>query len=275
MRMLALVTLAALVLVVSGCSVMEDGGDPPPTVASIDSLQTSIFLTENAPPAPYGQITFDPLDSSLEQRLGWSYTVRGSFEGTFDATGEPAEGEFTMRAEANELGEARRVVLTVEGRAISPHVTQRRLEGVRFSNDYYFVGADGVCQTGKALASPIADLSVGEIMGGIHGWTPNGQRDVMGDYAVWEYVPDAGSVRLPVARLTGTDGELDYTAELWFAPDLNAVVVYDLTIDVQQAHLLWAEAGEDTAVSGTLHLRYELDLSAIDSQPNISIPNGC
>ena len=263
----------AMMMAVNGCGLVPSDDAPPPTVASIDSLQTAQFLTVNAPPAGFGRVTYDPLDGSLVERLGWAYAITGSFKGTFDASGDPAVGEFEIQAEANELGETRRVVLIVEGTALSPHDAQRRLEGVRFSNDYYFVGADGVCESGEALASPIADLTAGDVIGGVQGAVPNGQRDEMGGMEVWQYVIDGGAVRTPAVRLlTGRESQPEI--DLWIAPAINAVVRFDVTIEVTGATLLWADASAGT-VSGVLELHYRLDLSRVDDQPNISIPNGC
>jgi hypothetical protein len=250
--------------------VAPDAGDEVPTLADVEMITTDTFLTANAPPPGFGQVNFDPIDAHLSDRPGWSYVTTGRFTGTFDDTGEPAEGRFEVQVQSNELSVARRVVLDVEGGALSPDESPRHLEGVRLSNDYYMVDTNGQCSSGGEGASAIADLSAGQLIGGVVDAVPTGHRQEIAGIPAWQYTFTPGNVRLPaVHRETSSSVALE--ADLWISPDYNAVLRFELTLTVERVRILWAER----SVSGTLYLRYELDVSALDVQPNISIPYGC
>jgi hypothetical protein len=244
----------------------------PPTLSSLDTLPTTVFLTENAPPAGFSLVSFQPIDQNLAARQGWSYTVTGNFDGTFDADGEPARGTFEAEVQANELGEARRVVLAVEGSALSSNDSERRLEGVRLSNDYYIVDTNGVCAAGGDGAQVIADLSAGQLIGGVERAVPTGHRQEIHGVPAWQYTFAPEDARLPAIR-RGPDSAVDIAADLWIAPSYNAVLRYELNVTVEQVRILWGD--DSRSVSGTLYLRYELHIPDLDSQPNISIPHGC
>ncbi|WP_162909250.1 hypothetical protein [Aggregatilinea lenta] len=239
-------------------------------MAHIDTLPTAMFLTQNAPPSGFGEVNFDPIDANLTDLEGWAYRITGSFSGEFVESGEPASGDFEINVWSNELGEARRVTLQVRGAALSPDAAGRSLEGVRLSNDYYTVDTNGVCTAGGESASIIADLSAGQIIGGVRGAQPNGFRQDMAGIPTWNYVFEAGDARLPAIH-RDADSTVSITPELWIAPDYNAVMSYDLRLVVENVRILWAEQ----PVTGTLKMHYELDPNALQTLPNISIPNGC
>lgn len=264
-----LVLLLALLVALTACST-AGSEEPVPTVARLDTLPTAIFLTEHAPPTGYDRVTFDPIDARLQDRQGWRYMVTGRFEGTYDATGEPANGVLDLSVQVDALGEARRVVLRVEGGALSPDDDPRRLEGVRLSNDYYIVDTNGVCSAGGDNASVIADLSAGQIVGGVSQALPTGHQDTINDVPVWQYTFTPDNVRLPAIHLD-EDSFVSVDADLWIAPTYNAVLRYDLTVTTRGVRIL---SGSEP-VSGILTLRYELDVPSLDTRPNISIPNGC
>lgn len=262
--LLAWVALSGLV----GCLPTDE--PPVPTVAQIDTLPTALFLTQNAPPAGFGEVSFDPIDANLSSLEGWAYRITGSFSGTFTTSGDPASGDFEIDVWANERGEARRVTLQVRGAALSPDAAGRRLEGVRLSNDYYTVDTNGVCTVGGESASIIADLSAGQIIGGVSHAVPNGFRQEIEGIPAWNYSFAPEDARLPAVH-QGADSTVTLTPTLWIAPDYNAVMSYDLRLVVENVRILWAEE----PVSGTLKMRYELDSDALHDLPNISIPNGC
>lgn len=268
-RLTGLGWLFVLAIGMSACS-NGASDEPVPTVASLDTLPTAIFLTEHAPPPGFERVRFDPIDANLSNRQGWRYVVAGRFEGVFDATGESAEGDLDLVVQADELGEARRVVLRVAGGALSPNDDPIRLEGVRLSNDYYFVDTNGVCTVGGENAALIANLSAGQIVGGVSGATPTGHQDDINRVPVWQYTFAPDSVRLPALRLE-EDSFVSVDADLWIAPSYNAVLRYELTITTRGVQILYG----GQPVSGILTLRYELDVPSLDTRPNISIPNGC
>jgi hypothetical protein len=253
----------------AACS-SSDPDTPIPTLASIDTLPTEMFLTANAPPAGFSQVTFDPIDANLSQRQGWHYSVTGQFEGTFDVSGEGASGSLTADVWSNELGQARWVILEVEGAALSPDDSLRRLEGVRWSNDFYFVDTNGQCVVGGEGAEVIGNLSAGQLVGGVTGAIPTGHRQEIEGLPAWQYTFSPSDARLPAIHRDAASG-VALAADLWIAPEINAVLRYNLTITVTGVRLLSSEQ----AVSGTLYLNYLLDVPQLDVVPNISIPHGC
>ncbi|MBN2303065.1 MAG: hypothetical protein JXQ72_01220 [Anaerolineae bacterium] len=266
LRLLVVLLIPAL----AACNAAENGNAPIPTQADINLIPTHEFLTQNAPPAGFGQINVDPIDVNLSARQGWRYVVTGTFSGIFDAGGAPAQGIFQAQVWANEIGETRRVILDVEGAALAPDNAPRRLEGVRWSNDTYIVDNNGQCTTGGDGAQVIANLSAGQLIGGVVGAVPTGHRQEIGGYPAWQYTFRPGNARFPAVD-RGESGTVELAADLWFAPELNAVLRYEVQLTVAGVRLLSAE----DRVSGTLTLRYELDLDALDTLPNISVPNGC
>jgi hypothetical protein len=269
--------IAGLIVVLAACGSSTRGDVVVPTMASLDTLPTAAFLTANAPPSGYSVIQVNPIDRQLSERLGWGYTISGSFEGTFDDSGDAATGSLNAEVQANELGQTRRVVLSVGGTAFLPEGPTLKLEGVRWINDSYTVDVNGGCtlDTGDQRTGVyIADLSAGQIIGGVAQATPTGfQREIDG-VPTWQYGFALGDVNVPALRSTA-DSAVALQADLWFSPYYNAVLHYEVTATVAHVRLLWANADTTSTVSGTLHLTYDLDVAAIDSQPNISIPNGC
>jgi len=259
----------ALLLSLTACRAETTTPEPLPTLAEIETLPTVDFLTQNAPPVGFDEVSFDPLDHTLAARPGWTYTITGEFDGTFVDTDEPAEGHFTLEVWADELGEARRALLEVEGLAVSPQAFVR-LEGVRISNDTYVVDINGRCSLDDAGASVVADLSAGQLVGGVARAVPTGHRDTIDDVPVWQYTFAPEALRLAAVRREA-DSAISVDADLWVAPGVNAVARFEAVVDVTNARILTAER----AVSGTLFLRYDLDLTQIDTRPNISIPHGC
>ena len=269
--------IAGLIVVLAACGSANRGDVVVPTVASFDTLPTSIFLTTNAPPAGYSVIQANPVDVHLSERLGWAYTVTGTFDGQFDDSGESATGALKAVVQANELGQTRRVVLSVEGAAFLPGDAPLKLEGVRWSNDSYTVDVNGKCSldTGsQTTGAVIADLSAGQIIGGVVSATPTGFRREIDGVPTWQYGFAPGDVIVPAIRATG-ESAVTVQADLWLSPYYNAVLHYEITAAVTGVRLLWADSAASSTVSGTLHLTYDLDVAAIDSQPNISVPNGC
>ncbi len=274
---LGLAALTLLALVLSACGATQEAPDRPlPTRVDPTTWPTALFLTENAPPSGFGEVDFSTIDRNLGQHPGWAYTVSGVFEGTQDASGEAVRGELHVRVEGDELGQKRRVVLQAEGRAFLPHDALLKLEGVRWSNDYYIVDVNGRCTVdvgGNDIGSAVADLSAAQLVGGVTRAVPTGHRQEIGGLAAWQYTFAPQAVRLPaVARYPQSHVQLE--ADLWVAPQANAVVRYEVRAQVARVHLLWADRNGST-VSGTLYLRYDLDVDALDVLPNISVPHGC
>ncbi len=247
-----------------------------PTLASLETIPTAIFLTENAPPSGFGTLALDPIDRGLAAHPGWTYTVTGSFEGVFEASGDPALGTISVQVQGNEPGQARRVVLEIEGSAFLPGDAPLRLEGVRLSNDYYTVDVNGRCSTDgeeQPGGANIADLSAGQIIGGVAQALPTGHRQTLDELPAWQYTFAPADARLPAIQ-PGPDGTVTLAADLWFAPEIDAVPSYEISAVVSGVRLLYADRASST-VSGTLVLHYALDVAALGTLPNISVPHGC
>ncbi len=275
MRRLVQLSLIFVMLagVISACNASSSQA-PIPTVVDLTTLPTSIFLTDNAPPQGFGVINADPIDVNLGAYQGWTYTITGHFAGTFDTTGETAEGQFLATVQANELGQTRRVVLEAEGAAFLLDAALLQLEGVRWSNDYYVVDINGRCTHDQQSGTAIADLGASQLIGGVSYAVPTGHRKDIAGIPAWQYTFAPDTVRLPALHQTA-DSAIILGADLWFSPDKNAVLVYEVSATVEHVYLLWADQASGNTVSGTLYLRYELTVAELDVQPNISIPNGC
>ncbi len=262
-----------LVIGIGGCTSPESDV-PIPTKVDLTQLPTVRFLTENAPPVGWGSLALDPISNLLpEHHQSWTYTVQGSFEGTFDTSGDPATGQFEAVVQVNNLGQAQRVVLTAEGSAFMPG-DMLQLEGVRFSNDYYLVDVNGRCTKNEESGSAIADLSAGELIGGVGRAVPTGHQQTIKGAQAWQYTFAPMDARLPAIHRT-PDSYVALAADLWIAPELNAVLQYQLTATVAGVYILWADQTASSPVSGTLFLQYDLNVPELDVTPNISIPHGC
>jgi hypothetical protein len=269
----SVITAMVLVMGIAGCTASEPE-TPLPTLIDLTQLPTSRFLTENAPPAGWGSLELEPINRFLaDHHQSWTYTVSGSFVGTFDADGQPAEGHFEAVVQVNELGQSQRVVLTADGSAFLNEASLK-LEGVRFSNDYYVVDINGRCSKNEESGSAIADLSAGQLIGGVSRAIPTGHRQEIEGIPAWQYTFAPTDARLPAIHRT-PDSYVALAADLWIAPDLNAVLQYEVTATVQKVYILWADQTASSTVSGTLYLRYDLSIPDLDVVPNISIPHGC
>jgi hypothetical protein len=264
-------------LALSACASSSEEADfVMPTLASLETIPTAIFLTENAPPAGFATLALDPIERGLAAHPGWTYTVTGSFEGVFEASGDPALGTISVRVQGNEPGQARRAVLEIEGSAFLPGDAGLRLEGVRLSNDYYTVDVHGRCSADgeeQPGGANIADLSAGQIIGGVAQALPTGHRQTLDELPAWQYTFAPADARLPAIH-PGPNGTVTLAADLWFAPEIDAVLRYEITAAVSGVRLLYAERDSPT-VSGTLVLRYALEVATLGMLPNISIPHGC
>ena len=277
MRRVELAGIILIIMAIAGCTSSHSDSGVVPTVASLDTLPTALFLTENAPLPGFSVVNFDPIDLHLSEHQGWTYQVTGSFEGTFDDSGQPAQGQFDIQVQSNEPGQQRRVVLEVEGSAFLQDAALLRLEGVRWSNDYYLVDVNGRCtvdQGGQMGGSAIGDLSAGQLIGGVTQAVPTGHRMDIEGIPAWQYTFAREDMRVPAIH-QGPNSTVTLEADLWIAPQENAVLTYEVKATVQKVHILWVDQATASTVSGTLSLRYELNVSQLDVLPNISVPHGC
>lgn len=269
--------LSLLALIAGACGSIPSSDAPLPTQVDLTLYPTHQFLTQHAPPAGFGVLAgYQGIDRGLAAHQGWTYRVTAVFEGVDDRSGSPVSGSLTLQVQGNEPAQSRRVLLQAEGRAFLTTDGALTLEGVRWSNDYYIVDGAGRCTVdrGRQMAdSAIADLGAGDIIGGVVRAVPTGHRQELQGQRAWQYTFVPADLILPAIH-TQADSRVSVAADLWFAPDLNAVLVYDLTVTVARVHLLWSDPAQPT-VSGTLYLHYAPEVPALGQLPNIAVPHGC
>ena len=260
--------LAALLL--AGCGISRRGQrlEDIPTVASVDALATSVLQTENAPPEGFrGPVSFPLVDQNLQALAGWHYTVTLQFSGTFSAVARETSASANAEVWYNQLGSARRVVVTTSGELLGSD-SSTAYEAVQLGPDAYLV-EDGVCLANAgADAEVAAGLTAGELVGGVANAVPVGRRAVLNGVEAYLYSFTAEDLSLPSIVLED-GGTLLATGELWVAPAHNAVVRFYATLDLTNARIF----GRALPVNGRVIIRY--DLSDVGESFNISQPFGC
>ena len=269
LRLFALLGLA--LFIVAGCRSQRNVTPAAvPTVASLDALATAQPLTQNAPPPPYNteQTRFVRLDDGLNQLPGARYVVQLRFDGTYAETGQQVSASAQAEVTLDQLTSARRVLLTTQGSLIGqPENTH--FEAVKLGDDAFLV-RDGVCLSGGGGdARAAANLSAGELIGGGVRAVPAGRQAVINGEQVYAYTVAPEDLALPSVKL-GDDGRLQVdSAELWIAPERNAVVRFYVNLTVTNAIVF----DRPSPVNGTVLLRY--DAYDLGQANNISIPFGC
>lgn len=241
-----------------------------PTQASLNDLATALPLTENAPPSPFNrpQTTFDAIDNHLLDLPGWRYVVQLDFDGTFART--PRQTSASARAEVwfNQLGSARRVVLSTTGELIGQQ-DDPGYEAVRLGPDSFLV-REGACLVGaRGDADAAADLRAGDLVGGVRTAVPGGRKAVINGVEVYLYTFTGDDLVLPSIRPADGGSVTLASGELWIAPGANAAVRYYLNLDVDNVILF----DRQLPVSGSVRLRY--DLYDVGTAFNITVPYGC
>lgn len=272
-----LTLLVVAISSIAACTSSPADDQPLPTLVDLTKHPTYQFLTQQAPPQGFGVLqTLGAVDNTLRSQTGWTYTVTATFDGIYDVSGDPVSGTLDLQVQGNEPSRQRRVILSAEGGVFLPDEGLLQIEGVRFSNDYYMVDVTGVCtsdQGGQMAEAAVADLGAENVIGGVTLAIPSGQQQDIGGLRAWQYTFAPEHMTLPAIHRR-TDSRVEVQADLWFAPAVNATLLYEVTANVARVHLLWADQTEST-VSGTLYLRYELDIPALGVLPNISVPHGC
>lgn len=233
--------------------------------------QTAQFLTQNAPPPGYETaVTVASIDTALTRLPSWYATVSLTFDGLLAANRQKTTAKLEAQIYSNELNSARRVLFSASGAAFGVS-EDRAIEAVRLGNDYFVVAqSSGTC--GKVTDAPsrkLADLTVSSLIGGIKRATPTGQRDTIHKLPAWEYAFLPSDVTIPILH-ADADGRFTIAAgDLWFAPSINVVARYTLTLNVENVTLLQS----DQLVTGQLRATYELQ--EVGTPYNIAIPFGC
>ncbi len=263
-----LVIILSFSFVLSACDF--SGDDPVPTQADFESLGTSTVLTAQAPPANFSEINYAVIDDKLAQ-LPYSHTtIHVRFTGVYDDNGERAEGSMEYNAFTNNLSNSRIVQLKFEG-DIFADTDGATLTAARISNSYFMITLNNDCVTAEEEVAVFANLRPGQLIGGVSNAGPTGRKDVADDVRVGVEIYEYGfAPEAVVPPQIQTSADLDFlVGTVWVAPELQVVTQYIVEMNVQNATLFYGKR----AVSG--RLRYEYNVSEVDIEPNISIPNGC
>ncbi len=255
-------------LLLAGCDRRGDTPESLPTPVDPLSVATSQFMTQGAPPEGFrGPLSLPRIDDYLEALSGWHYTVELEFDGTFAGTPRPTRASATADVWFNQLGTARRVIVTTAGELIGKREDDS-FEAVRLGPDSFLV-RNNICLTEGDDPQTAANLDAGRLVGGVTRALPSGHQAVINDEQVWRYDFAPTDLTLPAIRLQ-ENGSIDLTgSELWFSPARNAAIRFYLTFTVENAIIF----DRQLPVSGQVIVRY--DLLNIGDVPNITVPFGC
>jgi hypothetical protein len=261
-----LFTFFFLILLMTAC---RPKNDVIPTIANPEAVATGFVLTENAPPTGFDTVSFPRIDANLDEIAGWRYEMEFEFIGRFARTPREANASTTATVWYKQLDSSRRVIARIQ-QDLQGEDEPLQYEGVRLGPDAFLV-RDGTCQTNAGEdAALVADLSAGDLLGGVNTATTAAQKQVINGQQVWRYDFDLDAIRLPNNIAFGADSRiLSLVSELWIAPEYNVVVRYYVTMEVE--NIIAFES--PLPVSGTLIMRY--DLYDIGVVPSINIPFGC
>jgi hypothetical protein len=263
-----LICLICLMVWGAACT-FRSGDEPIPTEVVIDTLATQTVLTENAPPPGWRDpVAFPEIDTGLRELSGWRYNVTMQFEGTFARTPRETSASTTAEVWFDQLGSARRVVVTTASE-LGGQPEENTYEAVRLGPDAFLV-RDGACLSNATeAAETAADLSAGQLVGGVRQAAPYPQRAVINGQEVWRYEFTLDDLVLPQIQAV-EDGHITLeSGELWIAPEHSAVIRFWVLLDVENVLIF----DSSLPVTGQVIMRY--DLYDIGVVPNISIPFGC
>ncbi len=268
-----LLILLFLILSLSACRGRGQTPDDIVTrIPSIEVLATTDYLTSIAPPVGMRDaVRFPLVDDNLVFVSNWRAEASFRFNGVFSRTPRTVDAETTMTVWYNRLGNRRRVQLQGGGELFGEEETPNR-EAVRIGGNTYLV-IDNVCLgDARGDAATLADLPIGEVIGGVTQATPAGEKRVLHSEDVWRYDFAPEAVRLPLVELGESGAITAIEGELWVSQVEEPVIVrYYVNIDVDNVTLRLFETS--LPVTGTLQIRY--DVYDIGVDPNITTPNGC
>lgn len=265
MLMKMLPYLLLLCVLLAGCR--ETGPDVLPTLAEPDAIATSLVLTQYAPPPGFDTVAFPRIDANLNLLAGWRYEMTFAFNGVYARTTRAAATTTSASVTFNQLGSARRVVTTIDD-DLEEASDPLQYEGVRLGPDTFLV-RNSACVRGGEQAELLADLSAGDLLGGVRVAQTAAQIATINGEQVWKYNFTFDDLVLPTLRFTSESVVRSLSGELWVAPQHQAVVRYYLTMEVENVGILQ----QTLPVSGTIALRY--DLYEVGTVPNIVVPFGC
>lgn len=238
-----------------------------PTVAEPDAIATGIVLTENAPPTGFETVSFPQVDANLGELAGWRYEMEFEFIGRFAGTSRDARALTRATVTYNQLASARRVIATVQ-QDLQGENAPILFEAARLGPDTFLL-IDNQCVNSPDDAALVADLSAGDLLGGISTATTAAKKQIINGENVWLYNFETDALRLANIGMTDASRILSVVQELWVSPEHNAVVRYYVTVEAENISVF----ASTLPVSGTLIIRY--DLYDIGIAPPINIPFGC
>lgn len=252
-----------------GLSACRDNDQPVPTQASVEGFQTAEFLTANAPPTGFDEVSFALIDANLENIPYARYLVNVSFDGVYSDTRAPVQSNMRMEVWKNDLDAARHVILRFSDDGVLSGAGGN-IDAVRISNTYFMLNPNGVCETGEATVAPLANLTAGQVIGGVSTAGPTWRREVINEQQAWQYGFAPTDISFPAFQTTVQTSALDpIGGEMWVAPQFGVVVRYTVELNVHRVILLFG----NREVTG--RVRYQYDVYDIGVEPNISVPNGC
>lgn len=239
-----------------------------PTPITPEARATEIVLTQNAPPAGFGEVSFPMIDDHLPELSGWHYTVDMEFEGVFTQVSRQTTGRLKADVWYNQIASSRRVIVETSGDLLGLEEADS-YEAVALGPDTFLV-QDGACQTNAEDDADIAvSVSAGSLVGGVNQANASGiPKQRVNNEEVWRYNVNFDQLNLPALKLGDNSKILAFAGELWVAPEHDAVIRYYMTVDVENAQVF-----DSLPVTGRLIVRY--DLNDVGVQPNISVPFGC
>jgi hypothetical protein len=264
LRRLFLLVLLAFTII--ACNRQNETPIALPTPANPEAVKTAIIKTQNAPPAGFDSVGFDPIDYHRDELPSSYFEITANFEGQYTETGEDTSGSLKMEVWENGVLRTRRVKLSFIGDALSGGVSN--VEAVRFENDFYLLDANGICTINSDAARDIATLSASRIVGGFTLAVPTGVVGDVNGYSGYQY--GFGKEDLKVNIFQANPSVVDIVGgEVWIIPEFNVVGRFGVSLNTHNARILFG----DKPVTGAL--RYEYNVSNIGVDTDIALPNGC
>jgi hypothetical protein len=256
-----------VLIAVPACTRRGQSPEDLPTPAEFNAVATAAFQTQNAPPPGFGEVSFPQVDARLNDLAGWRYVVQLEFDGTFARTTRETSANASAEVWYNQLASSRRVSVQTRGELVGDDDTT--YEAVRLGPDAFLVRNEICLANAGTDAETAADLSAGNLVGGVIRGTPTGLHATLNGVESWQYTFTYEDLNLPNIILEG-DGRVFFTSgELWVAPEHNVVTRFYVNIELENARIF----DRQLPVTGTVIIRY--DLYDIGVQPNITVPFGC
>jgi hypothetical protein len=256
----------------SACN--RDATPIPTRIPSIEALATSEHLTAIAPPVGIHEgVSLPRIDDNLVLLPNWRSEASFRFEGVFSGTPRTIDAQTDIRTWYNQVGNRRRVVLAGSGELFGDADFPIR-EAVRLGGETYLI-LDDVCYgAAEGDAALLADLRMGDVLGGVRFAPVGGEQRVLHGQTVWRYDVTLDQIDVPLLRLAENSAITSVQGELWVArvePNQNVAIRYYVNLQVENVVLRLFDSS--LPVTGTLQLRY--DVYDIGINPNITPPNGC